>query len=126
MRHDQQGDLDAEALLIYASGTTGKPKDIIYSHTDLMHGSFFVTWQCDTTSIAISVRGWAHAPAPAAAAARPRRFGTASGFHPSIALGSVSVRLSFTFLSNAPARRQLVVHTTNQLATRWSEVLKCK
>ena len=34
---DQQGDLDVEALRIYASGVTGKPKDILYSNTRLMH-----------------------------------------------------------------------------------------
>ena len=45
MLDDQQGDLDAEALRIYASGITGKPKDIIYS-TPLDAWFLFVAWQC--------------------------------------------------------------------------------
>ena len=46
---------DDMALLIYTSGTTGKLKGIIYSHAHLMHGSFFMAWQFEMTSKAISM-----------------------------------------------------------------------
>ena len=43
------------ALLIYTSGTTGQPKGIIYSHTHLMHGSYFMGWQCEMSSKSVSM-----------------------------------------------------------------------
>ena len=47
-----------KALLIYAAGTMGKPKGIIYSHTHMVHDSLFIAWQCKMTRKAIS-RVWA-------------------------------------------------------------------
>jgi len=43
------------ALLIYTSGTTGQPKGIIYSHTHLMHGSYFMGWQCEMGPQSVSM-----------------------------------------------------------------------
>ena len=42
------------ALLIYTSGTTGQPKGIVYLHKNLMHGSYFMGWQCEMSSKSVS------------------------------------------------------------------------
>jgi amino acid adenylation domain-containing protein len=41
------------SLLFYTSGTTGKPKGIVYDHTHLMHGVYTFAEQCEVTSESI-------------------------------------------------------------------------
>eukprot|EP00440_Ansanella_granifera_P039243 gb/GFBE01042577.1/.p1 GENE.gb/GFBE01042577.1/~~gb/GFBE01042577.1/.p1 ORF type:complete len:1130 (+),score=192.57 gb/GFBE01042577.1/:1-3390(+) len=43
------------ALLIYTSGTSGKPKGVVYDHRHLLHGVWFFSEQCQMNSTSVAL-----------------------------------------------------------------------